>query len=108
MTPYTITLSPVSTNEHLVAFTPAATIEDIKRGRELANSLRGRYSIRLRGHLLTPARMERWRLLFDAGWTAEPTYHYNVRAWTYTLGSRRNVSLKNAMVSTHKQKPLEV
>lgn len=109
MNAYKITHSPVSTNEHLVTFTDEATIADILRGRELAASLRGRHSIRLRGYLLTPARMERWRLLFEAGWMAEPTYHYNIKAWTYSRGPKRNVTLRNAMELTRKTpQPIEV
>lgn len=99
---YNITPSPFSATEVLVTFTKDAKIADIKRGRQLAESLRGRWSIRFVGHFLTPKRAERWKLLFDAGWEAVVVYRYNVKSWVYTLGEKRNLTAQQAVNLTRR------
>lgn len=51
------------------------------RARSLARALGGRFIRSLNGYALTPAKADRWQLLFDHGLTAARGYRYGPGWW---------------------------
>lgn len=107
---YTITPSPFTSGEVLVLMDPKAPLGEIIRGRDLASALRGRYSVKARGHMMTVKRAEKWKTLFDSGWSATVHYMYNVKTFAYVRGGEKFTCLYDVMKSTRtfNPKPLEV
>ncbi len=69
MHPYKITPSSIPA-ERMVTFEPEATLSDIQRGAGLAKALSARSTRDPVGWTMTPSRMDKWVLLFDAGFEA--------------------------------------
>lgn len=70
MTPYKITPALIP-NELMLTFDDTALLADIQRGAGLAWALSARGTRNPTGWLLTPARMRKWELLFEAGFEAK-------------------------------------
>ena len=105
MTP-TLTPSPFSRSEVLVC----CAGPEAERGHALALAVGGRWASRLGGHLMTPRRAARWRVLFDAGWTAEKRYiDQGYMPYRYSRPGHSRVTLAYAVkVTTRSAQPLEV
>ncbi len=102
MTTHTLTPSPFSRSEVLVSVTGP----EAERGHALALAVGGRWASRLGGHLMTPRRAARWRVLFDAGWTAEKRYlDAGYMPYRFTLGSHKLVTLATAVIISRNLKP---